>query len=200
MDPIVHEFPVESFENLEQVDRDLVELENDPGDRARLDRIFRAVHTVKGTWGFLGMEQLEQLTHAGENLLALLRDETLTADSTTAEGNSAVQQLDLLTGELQEGVMQTRMQPVSKVLGKLPRMVRDLAAGCGKRVRLTLEGQETELDRSLLEAIRDPLTHLVRNAVDHGIEPPEERMAAGKPRRAGSGSGPTTRRRRSPSR
>lgn len=316
VDPIIHEFLVESFENLEQVDRDLVKLEAEPGDRGRLDRIFRAVHTIKGTCGFLGFERLEGLTHAGESLLARLREGKMEADSATAslllelmdsvrsilseiqadgkdegepvdelvkrlaratkkkpkrggntkpkksskpsrkttsssepsppegsgpavppnggdsgpgnpslrgrslaesfvrvdvkvldrlmdlvgelvltrnqlveqlgaaaagESGGPIQQLNLLTGELQEGVMQTRMQPVSKVLGKLPRMVRDLAAGCGKQVRLSLEGQETELDRSLIEAIRDPLTHLVRNAVDHGLEQPDEREAAGKP-------------------
>jgi len=73
------------------------------------------------------------------------------------------------------------MQPVSKVLGRFPRLVRDLAASCGKKAELTIEGQETELDRSLIEAIRDPLTHLVRNAVDHGLETPSERKKASKP-------------------
>lgn len=77
--------------------------------------------------------------------------------------------------------MKTRMQPIEQVWSKLPRVVRDLGAQCGRQVRLTMTGQDTELDRALLEAIKDPLTHLVRNAVDHGIEPAQDRVAAGKP-------------------
>ena len=86
-----------------------------------------------------------------------------------------------MTAELRENVMQARMQPVGYLFRKFPRMVRDLAAMCGRQVRIEFEGQETGLDKSLLEAVRDPLTHAVRNAVDHGIEPPEERAKAGKP-------------------
>ncbi|KGM15354.1 hypothetical protein N867_09380, partial [Actinotalea fermentans ATCC 43279 = JCM 9966 = DSM 3133] len=93
----------------------------------------------------------------------------------------ASQRLSLVAGELQEGVMKTRMQPIEHVWSKVPRMVRDLAASCGRQVRLEMTGGDTELDRSLLEAIKDPLTHLVRNAVDHGIEPPTIRTGAGKP-------------------
>jgi two-component system chemotaxis sensor kinase CheA len=77
--------------------------------------------------------------------------------------------------------MKTRMQPIGTVWGKFPRIVRDLAAACGKHVRIETDGHETELDRTIVEAIRDPLTHVVRNAVDHGIEPPAERAARGKP-------------------
>ncbi|MGZ4650956.1 MAG: chemotaxis protein CheA, partial [Kineosporiaceae bacterium] len=91
------------------------------------------------------------------------------------------QRLSLVTSELQEQVMKTRMQPVDTVWSKMPRVVRDLSLTCGRQVRLEMEGRETELDRSVLEAIKDPLTHLVRNAVDHGIESPEERLEAGKP-------------------
>lgn len=93
----------------------------------------------------------------------------------------AAQRLSLVAGELQEGVMKTRMQPIEHVWSKVPRMVRDLAASCGRQVRLEMSGGDTELDRSLLEAIKDPLTHLVRNAIDHGIEPPSFRTANGKP-------------------
>ncbi len=89
--------------------------------------------------------------------------------------------LDLIATELQEGVMRTRMQQIDHVWSKLPRVVRDLGAQCGKQVRLVMAGGETELDRTLLEAVKDPLTHLVRNAVDHGLENPAERLAAGKP-------------------
>ena len=91
-----------------------------------------------------------------------------------------VQRLNQLTTELQAGVMKTRMQPVGNVWGKFPRLVRDLAVACGKQVRIDMEGQETELDKTIIEAVRDPLTHLVRNAVDHGIESPDERVRAGK--------------------
>jgi len=92
----------------------------------------------------------------------------------------SAQRLSLVTSELQEQIMKTRMQPVDAVWSKMPRVVRDLAKTCGRQVRLDMEGRETELDRSVLEAIKDPLTHLVRNAVDHGIESPEVRKAAGK--------------------
>jgi two-component system chemotaxis sensor kinase CheA len=90
------------------------------------------------------------------------------------------QQLNLLTSELQEEVMKTRMQPISIVFDKFPRVVRDVALGCGKQVLIDMEGKETELDKSLLEAIKDPLTHIVRNSVDHGIETPDKRLARGK--------------------
>lgn len=92
----------------------------------------------------------------------------------------AVQQLNMLTTELQTSVMKTRMQPIGNVLSKFPRIVRDLSVACGKQVRVEIDGQETELDKTLIEAIRDPLTHLIRNAVDHGIEPPAIRKANGK--------------------
>jgi two-component system chemotaxis sensor kinase CheA len=93
----------------------------------------------------------------------------------------AAQRLNLIASELQEGVMKTRMQPIDHIWSKLPRVVRDLGLQCGKSVRLEMEGRETELDKTLLEAVKDPLTHLVRNSVDHGIELPEARRAAGKP-------------------
>ena len=81
--------------------------------------------------------------------------------------------------------MKTRMQPIDHVWSKLPRLVRDLAQQLGKQVRLEMEGRDTELDRTILEAVKDPLTHLVRNAVDHGIETPEAAPAAGKPAEGG---------------
>lgn len=93
----------------------------------------------------------------------------------------ASQRLSLIASELQEGVMKTRMQPIEHVWSKVPRMVRDLAAACSKQVRLDMSGGDTELDRSLLEAVKDPLTHLIRNAIDHGIEKPADRQAIGKP-------------------
>ena len=89
--------------------------------------------------------------------------------------------LTRVTDELQEEIMRSRMLPVRSVLTRLPRMVRDTAAKCGKKVELVMSGEETELDRSVIEEISDPLVHVLRNAVDHGIETPEERLAAGKP-------------------
>ncbi len=94
----------------------------------------------------------------------------------------ASQRLDLVASELQESVMKTRMQPIGQVWAKMPRMVRDLSQQLGREVDLVMEGHETELDRSLLEALKGPLTHLVRNSMDHGIEKPEDRLYAGKPR------------------
>jgi two-component system chemotaxis sensor kinase CheA len=88
--------------------------------------------------------------------------------------------LDMVTADLRESVMKARMQPVSNIFSKMPRMVRDLSQSLGRRVRLQVEGQDTELDKSLLEAIKDPLTHAVRNSLDHGIELPDARQAAGK--------------------
>jgi two-component system chemotaxis sensor kinase CheA len=285
LDNVVREFLVESYENLDQLDQDLVALEKDPRNPDRLASIFRTIHTIKGTAGFLEYPQLCAITHVGENLLARLRDGHLLLNAETTstllalvdairgllssiettgregvrdhtalmarltrlhEGAAATgplpeaveteavtppdgigslsdgtvrvdvglldrlmtlvgelvlarnqmlqfgatqqdtaflnasQRLNLITTELQEGVMKTRMQPIGNIWKKLPRVVRDLARSCGKQVRLDLEGEETELDRTILEAIKDPLTHLVRNAVDHGIETPATRMARGK--------------------
>src|SRR5208337_2241997 len=95
---------------------------------------------------------------------------------------AASQHLNLITTELQEGVMKTRMQPIGNIWGQFPRTVRDVALGCGKEVGIEMEGKETELDKTIIEAIKDPLTHLVRNSVDHGIELPEARVKAGKAR------------------
>ncbi len=311
MAEIVSEFLVESHENLDQLDRDLVELERNPGSRDLLGSIFRTIHTIKGTSGFLAYGQLEAVTHVGENLLARLRDQKLTMTPETTdlllamvdrvrdllaaierdgtEGSVDVatvvaqitdvlegpapqvvaespvplpvpvpapvavpeaaspvepapdgvsqaapgdevarraiadssirvdvdlldslmrqvgelvltrnqvvrqasgqqdpelvrtaQRLNLIATELQEAVMRTRMQPIDHLWAKLPRVVRDLGAACGKQVELAMVGRETELDRSLLESVKDPLTHLVRNAVDHGLESASERVRAGK--------------------
>jgi two-component system chemotaxis sensor kinase CheA len=92
-----------------------------------------------------------------------------------------LQRLSTVTAELQEGVMKTRMQPVGNAWQKLPRIVRDLASELGKQIELELNGADTELDRQVLDLIKDPLTHMVRNSADHGLESPEERRAAGKP-------------------
>ena len=283
MDEIVAEFLVESVESLDRLDRDLLALERDPRSPEVLAGIFRTMHTIKGTCGFLGFTKLERVAHAAESLLAALRDGTLTLTPTVAgsllatgdalramlaeieasgadgdddhdelvdelerlrapgsdageteavpaprapalaqahtdstvrvdvalldglmttvgqlvlarnrllelvdEGSApdlhvAAQRMSLITAELQRSVMETRMQPISTAWAKFPRVVRDLALTLGKQVRIETGGGETELDRSIVEAVKDPLTHLVRNAVDHGIELPEARRAAGKP-------------------
>jgi two-component system, chemotaxis family, sensor kinase CheA len=291
---VVREFLAESRENLDRLDNEFVEMERNPENRALYASAFRTLHTLKGTAGFLGFGVLQRVAHAGEDLLAELRDgrrkpepaamsvllemvdairamlaqveqggtegtpdvapllgrvEALRAAPAQAapgdgapadpasgapaagsqgEGGNAgaaadrtlrvdvalldrlmnlvgelvlarnqivqsgvghedatllasTQRLNLITTELQEAVMRTRMQPIATVWRKLPRVVRDLAVSCGKRVRLHMEGEETDLDKTLIECIRDPLTHAVRNAVDHGIETPAERRAAGKP-------------------
>ncbi|GIG35516.1 hypothetical protein Cpa01nite_08970 [Cellulomonas pakistanensis] len=350
MDEIVREFLVESHENLDQLDQDLVALESEPGSRSLIASVFRTIHTIKGTSGFLAFSRLERVAHAGENLLVELRDGRRSMDQATTDvllrlvdtireilraieveggeggveidaviaaieaiqaiepgaepaeepaapaaapvaeapaaeapvaaatpepapaavvpapapapavealpaaaapaapapspapaapspapapapaeelgtlrGGAAdasirvdvdlldalmrqvgelvlarnqisrlaggtddvdlarsAQRLNLIAGELQEGVMKTRMQPIEHLWSKMPRMVRDVAAACHREVQLELSGGDTELDRSLLEAVKDPLTHLVRNAVDHGIEASEDRVAAGK--------------------
>lgn len=343
MAEVLQEFLEESRENLDRVDLDLVTLEKNPEAREVVARIFRAVHTIKGTCGFLGFGKLEAVTHAGESVLSSLRDQAITStplltsvllamvdairemlaqiESTEQEGDGdysvlvaqltrlyttsqlpaastphveltpssasppegpcgpppgagevptsgepaivsvalaaeppriaklsavtpstgaalgsdtstptssgdtstdtsirvdvslldklmnlvgelvlarnqiiqfkgaggdstfigASQRLNLITSELQEGVMKTRMQPIGNIWNKFPRVVRDLAVSCQKRVRLEMEGEQTELDKTLIEAIKDPLTHLVRNSVDHGIESSEKRIAAKKP-------------------
>ncbi|MDE1152029.1 MAG: chemotaxis protein CheW [Micavibrio sp.] len=91
-----------------------------------------------------------------------------------------IQRLNAITSELQEGVLKTRMQPIGVVWNKLPRIVRDLATECGKKIRIEMEGAETELDKTIIEAIKDPLTHIVRNSCDHGIEAPQDRLSSGK--------------------
>jgi len=124
---------------------------------------------------------LDQLMNlVGE--LVLARNQLLQFSNGTQDAGflAVSQRLNLIASELQEGVMKTRMQPIGNLWSKFPRTVRDLAHSCGKEVRLVMEGQDTELDRTIIEAIKDPLTHLVRNSMDHGVEDPETRKRAGK--------------------
>ncbi len=116
----------------------------------------------------------------GELVLARNQIMQLTSVQTEPALTGAAQRLSHITSELQSSVMKTRMQPIGTIWHKLPRLLRDLARGCGKEVELITEGAETELDRTILEAIKDPLTHVIRNAVDHGIETPEQRSRNGK--------------------
>ncbi len=280
MDDLLADFLTETNEGLADLDVALVKLERTPDDRDTLSLIFRLVHTIKGTCGFLGLPRLERVAHAGENVLGRVRDGALrlTPDHITlvlagldrikailaglaatgsepagddsaliAELNAVadgepppkaaaaseidapeavttvqtirvsvdvledlmtlvselvltrnqllqlartqsnsefavpLQRLSHITSDLQEGVMKTRMQPIGNAWNKLPRLVRDLARDLDKRIELVMHGAETELDRQVLELIKDPLTHMVRNSGDHGLETPAERRAAGKP-------------------
>ena len=286
MDDLLADFLTETSEALAECDTLLVRLEQAPDDET-LGQIFRLVHTIKGTCGYLGLPRLEKVTHAAENLLGRFRDGERTPtparitlvlqaldvvrlivaglEKTHAEpaGNDApliaaldaackadseipaeppetpetpgaeplgvepavaaqtirvhvdvledlmtlvselvltrnqllqlarreensqftvpLQRLSHITSDLQEGVMKTRMQPIGHAWAKLPRLVRDLARDLGKKIELVQLGAETELDRQVLELIRDPLTHMVRNSGDHGLETPAARRAAGKP-------------------
>ncbi len=131
----------------------------------------------------VGVHVLDKLmTLVGE--LVLARNQLLQISNTMKDsGLQAVsQRMNLIATELQEQVMKTRMQPIGNIWGQFPRTVRDVALGCGKEVSIEMEGKETELDKTIIEAIKDPLTHLVRNSVDHGIELPEDRLKLGKDR------------------
>ena len=118
----------------------------------------------------------------GELVLVRNRLATLKSRLGDEEVANAVANLDVVTADLQNSVMKTRMQPIKKVFGRFPRVVRDLARSMNKEINLEMAGEETDLDKNLVEALSDPMVHLVRNAVDHGIETPDEREQAGKPR------------------
>ena len=117
----------------------------------------------------------------GELVLSRNQIVQLASSSGNQDFVTPAQRLNLVTSELQEGVMKTRMQPIGAIWSKFPRVVRDLAQQFDKQIRLEMTGKDTELDRTILEAIKDPLTHMVRNTADHGIEDPETRVASGKP-------------------
>ena len=286
-------FVEESVEALGRCEQHLLAAERAIPPPPVIAALFRDVHTIKGTSGFLGFERVLSLSHVAEDLLARLRDQTLaprpelfvllmevvdllramlasiragagegprdvaplvarlhaaleggaaasaappatapppaapapdaapeaTRDAqdgtvrvnvavldrlmnlmgelvlarnqmvqlarTTRDGGSttqaACQRLSHVTSDLQEQIMKTRMQPVARVFEKIPRMVRDLCVATGKQVEARIDGNATEIDKALVEAVRDPVLHIVRNAVDHGIEPPEARVRAGKP-------------------
>lgn len=273
VDDLLQEFVAETRETLEALSGEIVAWETNPGDRGRLDAIFRFVHTVKGSCGFLDLPRLARLSHAAEDVLAAVRAgerkpdralvnavlavvdrigelvEAIDAGSglddsgedlliaALAEGSQEVVQasapagqraparsvrlnVDLLdrmmsgmsdmvlarnelsrrlrnveidpqveaalermsatVADLRETVTRTRMQKIDALFSALPRMVRDTAASLGKSVSLQIDGAEVELDREMIEVLRDPLVHIIRNAIDHGIESPAERRAAGK--------------------
>jgi two-component system chemotaxis sensor kinase CheA len=128
-------------------------------------------------------KRLDQIMNmVGELVLVRNRLLSLGINNADESMSKAIANLDVVTGDLQGAVMKTRMQPIKKVFGRFPRVVRDLARTLKKEITLELEGEETDLDKNLVEALADPLVHLVRNSVDHGIEMPDEREASGKPR------------------
>jgi len=295
MDDLLKDFIIECNEFITAVDQDMVAIEKRPDDKEGLNRIFRAVHSIKGACGVFGLHRLEAVAHAGEDVLSRMRDGSLViapvtvgsvlraidvikeilagieatqkepqgddstmlaqlrelvaiadmgraatpaaAPATAIEATPAapaapgrqgpalvdqslrvtveildrlmnqvgelvltrnqlsqlalgdegsrygasIQSLGRITSELQEAVMKTRMQPIGNSWAKLPRLVRDAATATGKNVELAMVGSETEIDRQILQELQDPLTHCVRNAIDHGIEKPQARVAAGKP-------------------
>ncbi|MDR7119252.1 chemotaxis protein CheA [Rheinheimera soli] len=128
-------------------------------------------------------KRLDQIMNmVGELVLVRNRLVSLSGTAQNEEMSKAIANLDVVTADLQGAVMKTRMQPIKKVFGRFPRVVRDLARSLQKDINLVLEGEETDLDKNLVEALADPLVHLVRNSVDHGIEMPDVRVKAGKPR------------------
>lgn len=124
----------------------------------------------------------EIMNMVGELVLVRNRLVSLGLNSNDEEMSKATANLDVVTADLQGAVMKTRMQPIKKVFGRFPRVVRDLARSLKKDINLELVGEDTDLDKNLVEALADPLVHLVRNSVDHGIEMPDDRVASGKPR------------------
>jgi two-component system chemotaxis sensor kinase CheA len=128
-------------------------------------------------------KRLDQIMNmVGELVLVRNRLVSLSTVAQNEEMSKAISNLDVVTADLQGAVMKTRMQPIKKVFGRFPRVVRDLARSLQKEINLELEGEETDLDKNLVEALADPLVHLVRNSVDHGIEMPDVRVKSGKPR------------------
>ena len=276
MDDLIADFTAECREMLESLGGEIVAWEAQPDDRARLDSIFRFVHTVKGNCGFFDFPRLEALSHAAEDALADVRagrrqpdaalvsavlaiidrigemvatieagEPLLSGDDSDlidalkpgAEGSTPVaaamvdgkataaprtirlsvelldrvmsgvsdmvlarnelarrlrestgdvvvdgafERLSGIIADMRDAITRTRMQRVENLFVALPRMVRDLSAELGKQVLVDIDGGDVELDREMIEMIRDPLTHIIRNAVDHGIELPAERLKAGK--------------------
>jgi two-component system chemotaxis sensor kinase CheA len=275
MDDLLQEFIAETRETLEAISGEIVAWEAQPDDRTRLDSIFRFVHTVKGSCGFLDLPRLGRLSHAAEDVLAAVRDGKRSPDTALVNAvlaivdrigelveaidagvalddssddllivalaedarpaatsvplvanrgasrsvrlsvdlldrmmggmsdmvlarnelarrlrdgradpavEAALERLSLTVADMRETVTRTRMQKIDALFSALPRMVRDTTAELGKAVNLVIEGADVELDREMIELIRDPLAHIIRNSVDHGIEMPADRIAAGKPK------------------
>jgi len=154
-----------------------------PAAPATADKAAAATAVAAETTVRVDTKRLDQIMNmVGELVLVRNRLVSLSGTAQNEEMNKAIANLDVVTADIQGAVMKTRMQPIKKVFGRFPRVVRDLARALKKDIDLVLEGEETDLDKNLVEALADPLVHLVRNSVDHGIEMPEVRQAAGKPR------------------
>ncbi len=164
VDTLLAAAPSETVEGLEPTRADRAE----PAKGPQTIRV--GVDTLEGL-----MTMVSELVLIRNQLIQTLRDQPETPFA------GPLHRLNQVTSELQEGVMTTRMQPISGAWAKLPRLVRDLASDLGKRIDLVMTGEDTELDRQVMELIRDPLTHMIRNAADHGLETPDQRRAAGKP-------------------
>src|ERR671934_22696 len=181
MDDLIADFVAECREMLEALGGEIVAWEAQPDDRARLDSIFRFVHTVKGNCGFFEFPRLEALSHAAEDALADVRaGRRLRESPTDVSVDGAFERLSAIIADMRDAITRTRMQRIENLFVGLPRMIRDLSADLGKQVLVDIEGGDVELDREMIEMIRDPLTHIIRNAVDHGIELPADRLKAGK--------------------
>ncbi len=168
------------FEVAQIVDAARPGIELDGNETREVSAAKNSANSASGSTIRVDVMLLDKLMNlVGE--LVLARNQILQG-STAQNGAStgAAQRLNLITSELQEGVMRTRMQPIGVVWNKLPRVVRDLASEVGKQIEIQMEGAETELDKTIIEAIKDPLTHIVRNSCDHGIEGPEVRVSKGK--------------------
>lgn len=129
----------------------------------------------------INVELLDKLMTLAGELVLVRNQQLLNMERSDSLARDMVQRLDMVTSELQETIMQTRMQPMSIIFNKLPRIVRDLSNTLGKQIELHIQGNEVELDKTILEALNDPLVHIIRNSCDHGIEPPEVREQSGKP-------------------
>ena len=169
------------------LEADIADLEQDAIEVVKEASIDAAVNEAESSKELaapikVSVELLDKLMNlVSEMVLARNRLLSFARTSGDLAFNNTVRRIDTVTLELQERMMKTRMQPISQVWSKFPRLVRDIAQDCGKKVELIQIGAETELDRTLLEGIRDPLVHIIRNSVDHGIELPAERIAKGKP-------------------
>src|SRR5947209_987811 len=210
MDDLIADFVAECREMLEALGGEIVAWEAQPDDRARLDSIFRFVHTVKGNCGLFEFPRLQALSHAAADAatrasaaprtirlsvelldrvmstvsdMVLARNELarrLRESTSDVPVDGAFERLSSIIAEMRDAITRTRMQRIENLFIGLPRMVRDLSGELGKQVLVDIEGGDVELDREMIEMIRDPLTHIIRNAVDHGIEKPAERLQAGK--------------------
>ncbi|MCQ6963235.1 chemotaxis protein CheA [Methanolobus chelungpuianus] len=167
----------------EGTDHEAAEKEEETGESRQCSSAVKRSESVKSIQSVrVNIERLDNLMNlVGELIINKIRLNQLASDLNAKSLDESLANLDRLTNEIQNEVMEARMVPIDQVFSRFPRMVRDLAKSEGKQVNLVIEGKEIELDRTVLDEIGDPLVHLLRNAVDHGIEPTEERIRLGKP-------------------